>query len=94
MIKKELLEENKRLKNALKLSWDIERQTFQDNLEMSLHREQSTVIRTYLLDIEDLLESLFERLVEDYNCGKPFEQTEEDRLIIGNILDLLNESVG
>ena len=44
------------------------------------------------MDIKNLLkdlEDLYQRLVEDYNCGKPFEQKEEDRLDLSNAIELI-----
>lgn len=35
----------------------------------------------------EILKDLEKRLVDNYNNGKKFEQQEEDRLVIGNILD-------
>ena len=38
------------------------------------------------LDLDVLLD-LEKRLIDDYNDEKPFEQHEEDRLVIGKIID-------
>ena len=43
------------------------------------------VIKSY-----NLLDDLHHRLVEDYNGGKAFEQYEEDRLITGKLLHLID----
>lgn len=40
--------------------------------------------------LQELLEDLHNRLVENYNNGQPFEQYEEDRLTIQNVIDLLD----
>ena len=34
----------------------------------------------------DKLIDLYNRLVDDYNDGMPFEQYEEDRLVVGNVI--------
>lgn len=36
------------------------------------------------------LDDLQARLQADYNDGEPFEQHEEDRIVLGNILDMIN----
>jgi len=44
------------------------------------------------LNMDELLkelEDLYDRLVLDYNDHIPFEQTEEDRLAVGNVIDIL-----
>ena len=45
----------------------------------------------YLLKNYYLLDDLCGRLQDDYNDIQAFEQTEEDRIIIYNILELLDE---
>jgi len=43
------------------------------------------------IDIE-LLTDLYNRLVLDYNGDKPFEQTEEDRLILLHTIEFLEQA--
>ena len=46
------------------------------------------------LDLDVLLD-LEKRLIDDYNDEKPFEQHEEDRLVIGKIIDkMVGENYG
>jgi len=47
------------------------------------------------LDIElliELLQDLHNRLVDNYNNNTPFEQTEEDRLVLNNVIEFLTNS--
>ncbi len=49
---------------------------------------KSTALFNYIAEVYEDLDSLMARLQDDYNSGIEFEQREEDRLIIGNILDI------
>jgi hypothetical protein len=46
-----------------------------------------------LKNILEQLEDLQQKLVEDYNDIKPFEQDEEDRLILPHVIELLKTLV-
>lgn len=41
----------------------------------------------------ELLLDLYQRLVLDYSGDQPFEQREEDRLVIGHIIDELEGEI-
>lgn len=48
----------------------------------------------YLRVIYEDLDNLHSRLVLDYNGDTVFSQYEEDRLVLGNLLDLLDNLKG
>lgn len=51
------------------------------NLREEIYRKENTITD------RELLNDLLQRLTDDYNCNKPFEQTEEDRLVVRHILE-------
>lgn len=66
-----------------------------DNVERIIGKESAH--RKYTIELSDndleLLRYLEWRLVRDYNNHIPFNQAEEDRLILGNILDQVGETL-
>jgi hypothetical protein len=48
-------------------------------------------ITIYLLAVYSKLDNLQYRLQQDYNGGEAFEQDEEDRIMIGRLLDMLDD---
>jgi hypothetical protein len=48
-------------------------------------------ITIYLLAVYSKLDNLQHRLQQDYNGGEAFEQDEEDRIMIGRLLDMLDD---
>jgi hypothetical protein len=50
-------------------------------------RYGKAVVESYLKDFEEIAQ----RLVEDYNDGKRFEQKEEDRLVSLAIADIVKQ---
>ena len=86
-----LEEENKMLK-AQNYIYDLENiQLKQDISLIRDNQEQSTMLFNYIAEVYEELDSLMARLQDDYNNGIEFEQQEEDRLIIGNILDIFTQ---
>lgn len=51
-------------------------------------------LENYLIDNIDLFDNLCKRLQDDYNNVKQFQQTEEDRLILYNLIELVEEKKG
>ena len=49
--------------------------------------------RLLLKDL-DLLEDLLYRLTLDYNCDEDFSQHEEDRRVVGHIVDMIYDLKG
>lgn len=49
-------------------------------------------LKNYLFNsnVRNELNSLCDRLQKDYSGEKPFEQCEEDRIVLGNILDMID----
>lgn len=86
-----LKEENKRLKAQIYI-YDLENiQLKQDISFIIYNQEQSTALFNYVAEVYEELDSLMARLQDNYNNGIEFEQREEDRLVIGNILDIFTD---
>lgn len=62
--------------------------------EVNFDEPKEKDVIEFLKIIHKDLEDLQLRLVLDYNGDKDFEQTEEDRLVLGNLLDLLDNLKG
>lgn len=62
--------------------------------EVNFDEPKEKDVIEFLKIIHEDLEDLQLRLVLDYNGDKDFEQTEEDRLVLGNLLDLLDNLKG
>lgn len=47
----------------------------------------------YLISVQENLHSLCRRLQDDYSGEKPFEQSEEDRIAVYDVIDTLDEII-
>lgn len=88
----ERLEEENEMLKAQNYIYNLENIQLKQDISLILNnQEQSTALFNYIADVYEELDSLMARLQDDYNNGIEFEQREEDRLIIGNILDIFTD---